>query len=179
MKVEPFPTDGDSVYSVPSNRVRCCMPGHSSPLPSFASQPAAPTLAAGGAGTRVDDAHPKRNGRRGTQRTLHRSTNVATDPAAEGFGIQREDSQLEDWLRLHAADLVAQLQQAAESLDAREARLNAQIATHERREREFRLWSESQRNELDELRDEAERLRTELKTAARRVALTDQAPLQG
>lgn len=93
--------------------------------------------------------------------------------AAADLSSPPDHSQLDDWLRLHAADLIAHLQRSAESLDAREARLNAQIATHERREREFRLWSESQRTELEELRAEAERLRAELKAAARRVALSD------
>jgi uncharacterized membrane protein YccC len=77
------------------------------------------------------------------------------------------------WLQLHATDLIDRLQQTAETLDAREARLHAQIALHERREREFRLWSDSQRQELAELRREAARLRDRLQAEARRLVMSE------
>ncbi len=123
---------------------------------------------------RVDHAHDKVPGRAAAKRAGRQgggACSPATPPRPEEGGTDAER-----WLQLHAADLIDRLQQTAETLDAREARLHAQIAMHERRERAFRLWSDSQRQELSELHHEAARLRDRLQAEARRLVLAERAP---
>jgi hypothetical protein len=76
----------------------------------------------------------------------------------------------------HAEDLLDYIQRLSEDLDARSTKLNADIAIQERRERAFRLWAQQRSEELREQREECERERQQLKTQARRMALTDNDP---
>ncbi len=77
-------------------------------------------------------------------------------------------------LQAHADDLVHNLQSWAAVLDRRESELNAGIARQENRERSFRLWAQTQQQQLLQLEREANRLREELKQQARRLALAAQ-----
>ncbi len=70
----------------------------------------------------------------------------------------------------HADDLIEFLQHWSEELDMRSARLNADIATHERRERAFRLWMQNQRIECEQLHQSCQQTDSELKSKARRLA---------
>jgi hypothetical protein len=73
----------------------------------------------------------------------------------------------------HAEDLIDTLQRLSEDLDIRSAKLNADIASQERRERAFRLWAQQRAEELRALRDDCERERQQLKAQARRIALAE------
>jgi hypothetical protein len=77
----------------------------------------------------------------------------------------------------HAEDLLDYIQRLSEDLDARSAKLNADIAIQERRERAFRLWAQQRSEDLRAQREECERERQQLKTQARRMALTDNDPV--
>lgn len=77
----------------------------------------------------------------------------------------------------HAEDLLDYIQRLSEDLDARSAKLNADIAMQERRERAFRLWAQQRSEDLRSQREECERERQQLKTQARRMALTDNDPI--
>ncbi len=92
--------------------------------------------------------------------------------AAHGPQPKRESAAAASLLPHHVQDLVAHLQVWAGDLDRREAELNAQKARQEIHERSFRLWSESQQQQLQQLEREATRLRDQLKQQARRLALS-------
>jgi hypothetical protein len=72
----------------------------------------------------------------------------------------------------HSDDLIEFLQRWSEDLDQRAARLHADIATHERRERAFRLWMQNRRAELDEQLARNEEIQRNAEACARRIALT-------
>jgi hypothetical protein len=76
----------------------------------------------------------------------------------------------------HAEDLLDYIQRLSEDLDARSAKLNADIAIQERRERAFRLWAQQRSEDLRKKREECEVERQQLKTQARRIALTGDDP---
>lgn len=76
----------------------------------------------------------------------------------------------------HAEDLLDYIQRLSEDIDARSAKLNADIAIQERRERAFRLWAQHRSDDLRNNREECERERQQLKTQARRMALTGNDP---
>ncbi|HBJ33252.1 MAG TPA: hypothetical protein DDZ51_00520 [Planctomycetaceae bacterium] len=78
----------------------------------------------------------------------------------------------------HAEDLLDYIQRLSEDLDARSAKLNADIAMQERRERAFRLWAQQRSEDLRSQREEFEREHQRLKTQARRIALTNNDPSQ-
>lgn len=82
----------------------------------------------------------------------------------------------EEWLRLHAAELVDRLQTWADELDTREAKLNARSSIQDQRERRFRLEQQNAEIELSELRRSTERLRCEVETHARRLAFQPDSP---
>jgi len=71
----------------------------------------------------------------------------------------------------HADDLVEFLQSWSEELDARSARLHADMATHERRERAFRLWMQNRRIELEVQLAEYQHSQARAEAAARRFAI--------
>jgi hypothetical protein len=71
----------------------------------------------------------------------------------------------------HAEDLVAFLQRWSEELDARSAKLHADMATHERRERAFRLWMQNRRVELETELAECQSAQARAEAAARRFAM--------
>jgi hypothetical protein len=73
----------------------------------------------------------------------------------------------------HADDLITFLQQWSEDLDQRAARLHADIATHERRERAFRMWMQNRRAELESQIDDYRQAQFKAEAAARRFVLTD------
>jgi|GEM_PF-1974514 len=73
----------------------------------------------------------------------------------------------------HADDLIAFLQRWSEELDERAAKLHADMATHERRERAFRMWMQNRRLELETQIQEYREAQTKAEATARRIALTD------
>jgi len=76
----------------------------------------------------------------------------------------------------HAEDLLDYVQRLSEDLDARSAKLYADIAVQERRERAFRLWAQQRSEDLRIQREECQRERQQLKTQARRMALSVNEP---
>jgi len=72
----------------------------------------------------------------------------------------------------HSDDLIEFLQRWSEDLDQRAARLHADIATHERRERAFRLWMHNRRAELDEQMAQCAEIQRNAEACARRIAVT-------
>lgn len=76
----------------------------------------------------------------------------------------------------HAEDLLDYVQRLSEDLDARSAKLHADIAVQERRERAFRLWAQQRSEDLRIQREECQRERQQLKTQARRMALAVNEP---
>jgi hypothetical protein len=72
----------------------------------------------------------------------------------------------------HEDDLIGFLQQWSEDLDQRSARLHADIATQERRERAFRLWMQNQRAEWEQKMDECQKLQRHAEVVARRLAFS-------
>lgn len=71
----------------------------------------------------------------------------------------------------HTEDLIEFLQQWSEELDDRAARLNADMATHERRERAFRLWMQNRRLELESQIQEYQQAQARAESIARRLAI--------
>jgi hypothetical protein len=80
----------------------------------------------------------------------------------------------DQWLQLHADDLVERMQRWAADLDAREAQLNARASLQDHRERRARLEQQELANELAEQERSIERLRKELEAQARRLAFRDE-----
>ena len=73
----------------------------------------------------------------------------------------------------HADDLVEFLQRWSDELDSRSARLHADMATHERRERAFRLCMQNQRLELESQLAETQQAQSRAEAAARRFAISN------
>jgi hypothetical protein len=97
----------------------------------------------------------------------------STDPASETDLASKED-----WLRLHATDLLDRLQTWASDLDAREAQLNARLSVQDHRERRFRIHQHDVATELAEQQRSIERLRAENKAQARRLAFQSDSPAE-
>ena len=76
----------------------------------------------------------------------------------------------EDWLPLHATELVDRIQAWASDLDDREAQLNARSSLQDLRERKFRLHQQDVAIELAEQKRSIDRLRREIEAQARRLA---------
>jgi len=72
----------------------------------------------------------------------------------------------------HAEDLLDQIQRLSEDLDARSAKLQADIAVQERRERAFRLWAQQRSEEIRDKRQACDQEAARLLAQARRLALT-------
>lgn len=87
----------------------------------------------------------------------------------QGESAQSGPSQ-DEWLRLHATDLIDRLQTWASDLDAREAQLNSRTSIQEHRERQFRLRQQDLATELAEQQRSIDRLRQEIEAQARRLA---------
>jgi len=103
----------------------------------------------------------------GDQGSTHGSVHqIATDAPstvndAHAIDNKHGDSSQEDWLSLHAADLIRNIQNWADALDSREMQLDARVLRHEQLERRFRLrWQDfeldlsKQRNAIDQLQHE-------------------------
>lgn len=90
------------------------------------------------------------------------------DLDASSLGRQRQE-----WLQLHAVDLITRIQEWSESVDSREAHLNARSAQQDLRERVFRLRKNDLAFELSEQRRSIEQLKQELATLARRLSFAD------
>ncbi len=71
----------------------------------------------------------------------------------------------------HADDLIGFLQQWSEELDERAAKLHADIATQERRERAFRLWMQNRRTDLDSQIAQYQTAQRQAEAIARRLAV--------
>lgn len=76
----------------------------------------------------------------------------------------------EAWLRAHATDLIRHLQTLSIDLDQREASLNARIALHERRERQFRIQRSELSQQLATGQTRVDQLRQQLEARTRRLA---------
>jgi len=76
----------------------------------------------------------------------------------------------------HAEDLLDYVQRLSEDLDARSAKLYADIAVQERRERAFRLWAQQRSEDLRNQREACQRERQQLQSQARRMALSVNEP---
>jgi hypothetical protein len=72
----------------------------------------------------------------------------------------------------HEDDLIGFLQHWSEDLDQRSARLHADIATQERRERAFRLWMQNQRTEWEQKMRDCELMHRQAEAVARRLAFS-------
>ncbi len=84
----------------------------------------------------------------------------------------QEDGQLawaDNLLRLHAADLISQLQHWGAEVDARESQLNARDALADLRERQFRQWQKAQQQQIDEAKRRAESEEQALRATLRRA----------
>ncbi len=103
---------------------------------------------------------------------IHASSNLAAeDKFGSGpVGPSGEIPLQDEWLRLHAIDLIDRLQAWASDLDAREAQLNSRTSIQEHRERGFRLRQQDLATELAEQQRSIERLRHEIEAQARRLA---------
>jgi hypothetical protein len=91
---------------------------------------------------------------------------ASADGSQENGGIPIQD----EWLRLHATDLIDRLRAWASDLDAREAQLNSRTSIQEHRERCFRLRQQDLATEFAEQQRSMERLRQEIEAQARRLA---------
>lgn len=91
---------------------------------------------------------------------------IGSGPAGPPGEIPIQD----EWLRLHATDLIDRLRAWASDLDAREAQLNSRTSIQEHRERNFRLRQQDLSTELAEQQRSIERLRHEIEAQARRLA---------
>lgn len=103
---------------------------------------------------------------------VHASSNLAAQHTI-GSGPQEPSGVIpvqDEWLRLHATDLIDRLQAWASDLDAREAQLNSRTSIQEHRERRFRVRQQDLATELAEQQRSIERLRHEIKAQARRLA---------
>lgn len=79
----------------------------------------------------------------------------------------------ESLLKLQAADLIERLQVWSSDLDGRESQINSRAALQDHRERQFRLWAQSRRADLEESIRAAEERAEELREAARRLAIAE------
>ena len=117
-----------------------------------------PALAAGPEATVDQPTRP--------EASAYGSQENAVSSAQPMGGIPIQD----EWLRLHATDLIDRLRAWASDLDAREAQLNSRTSIQEHRERRFRLRQQDLATELAEQQRSIERLRHEIEAQARRLA---------
>ena len=80
----------------------------------------------------------------------------------------RHDQQ--NWLALHATDLIERIQTWALDLDSRELQINIRAAQQDQRERKFRLQQQYAIASLQEQQSEINRLRERMQSQARRLA---------
>ncbi len=95
---------------------------------------------------------------------------VSPDSAFAVDGGQRETLDRSTLAIAHAENLIHRLQQMSEDLDMRSAKLNADIAMQERRERAFRLWAQHRCEELQQQRAANAAERQAMQQQARRLA---------
>ena len=96
---------------------------------------------------------------------------AADAPAGAGDHINSKSGNQDpqDWLQLHADDLIDRLRGWQQELDAREAQLNAREAQQEQRERNFRVQAQSEQAEFEEQSRSMERLKLKIEAEARRL----------
>ncbi|XZE51741.1 hypothetical protein SH139x_003405 [Planctomycetaceae bacterium SH139] len=127
---------------------------------------------------RIDTPHPLRSaGKRSLQQLpvalAAGSDRPAVNPPIAGEQASERDEQLawaDSLLRLHAADLISQLQHWGAEVDARESQLNARDALADLRERQFRHWQKSQQQQIEESKRRAESEEQALRATLRRAA---------
>ncbi|WP_164100980.1 hypothetical protein [Candidatus Laterigemmans baculatus] len=135
-----------------------------------------PERAAGGeGGTRFDPPHPHLDApaflpqqAAGPPPALAALPTAVVDETREAEMATRESL-----LHLQAADLIERLQLWSSDLDARESQLNARLALQDHRERQFRLWAQSRRADLEASIRAADERAGELREAARRLAIAE------
>ena len=91
-----------------------------------------------------------------------------TDQSDDPRGVSRDE-----WLNLHASDLIRRLQAWSDQLDARESQLNARASMQDNRERQFRLQRQDAVADQAEQWRSIERSRAEIEAQARRLAFQD------
>ncbi len=69
------------------------------------------------------------------------ATGMVVSPSNDGIGSQQVDA--DDWLSLHAADLIRRIQDWADELSARESQLTTRMSQQLQRERRFRALCET------------------------------------
>ncbi len=126
---------------------------------------------------RIDPAHPPRLAGGVEQQTEDRQTadQYGADPQSERALSGRHGDPF-DFSALgiyHAEDLLVYVQRLSEDVDARSAKLHADIATHERRERAFRLWAQQRAQEIRHQQDQCNQQQARLQAQARRLAMSD------
>jgi hypothetical protein len=79
----------------------------------------------------------------------------------------------DEWLQIHAAELIDRLQHWASDLDARESQLNARFAVQDHRERQFRMKQQDIAAEMCEQQRAIERFHREIQIRAERLVIPD------
>jgi hypothetical protein len=99
-----------------------------------------------------------------------KTEHFATDAPQPKHAIEPDN-----WLHGHATDLIGHLQSWSIDLDQREANLNARIALHDRRERQFRIQRSELTQQLASGQARVDELRKQLEARTRRLAFQDRA----
>ncbi|MEM9643786.1 MAG: hypothetical protein AAF989_02235 [Planctomycetota bacterium] len=86
-------------------------------------------------------------------------------------GVHRDQ-----WLRLHACDLIGRLQEWTDRLDERESSLNIREAQLDQLQRRQRLSKQQVAEEIDSQKRELRRLRAQVATETRRAAFAQRLP---
>lgn len=131
---------------------------------------------------RVDPPHPLRNvsvSNRDADKKSQADCREATDRSAEMevmADLPLEDhchAERERLLRLHAADLIKEIQGWADDLERRESQLNTRDALLDERQRQLRTWEKFKRQELDDTSRLTDRLQQEAKERLKRIAAVE------
>lgn len=96
----------------------------------------------------------------------HASSTIASAHPLENDPIFAERERI---LRLHAVDLIAEIQRIAEEVETRESQLNTRDALLDQRERQFRTWEKYKRQEIDDTARLTDHLQQEIKDRLRRI----------
>lgn len=122
-----------------------------------------------GASQRIDPPHPLAGGTPQPGEPIPSPESGAEEPDSG----EADFAACESLLKLHAADLIERLQAWARDLDARESQINMRSALQDHRERQFRLWAQSHRADLEESVRAHEQRDKDLRDSARRLAILE------
>jgi len=91
-------------------------------------------------------------------------------PAEDASATQNQQGgRHQDWLTLHAADLIRKIQNWADALDSRKIQLDARVLRHEQRERRFRLHCQDFESDLNRQRNAIDQLQQEFASQSRQL----------